>query len=134
MPHKTAFYEHYDLVKPFEWSWPNFKPVELACKGSKSLLICYEAMDKLQRLRIAWGRPMIVVSGYRSPEHNEAVKGAKASEHMNGTAFDIAMPIKMQDEFVVEAKKAGFTGIGYYNNWVHIDIGKPRTWDERKKG
>ncbi|WP_372521356.1 D-Ala-D-Ala carboxypeptidase family metallohydrolase [Pararhodobacter marinus] len=50
-----------------------------------------EAMDKLQALRDRLGKPLIVRSAYRSPEHNRAVGGAPGSKHMQGTAFDIAM-------------------------------------------
>ncbi len=48
-------------------------------------------MDKLQALRDRLGKPLIVRSAYRSPEHNRAVGGAPGSKHMQGTAFDIAM-------------------------------------------
>jgi zinc D-Ala-D-Ala carboxypeptidase len=42
-------------------------------------------------LRVRVGKPLILRSAYRSPEHNRAVGGAKASKHMEGIAFDIAM-------------------------------------------
>jgi hypothetical protein len=48
------------------------------------------ALDKLQALRDRLGKPLIVRSAYRSPEHNRTVGGARASKHMDGTAFDIA--------------------------------------------
>ena len=43
----------------------------------------------LDPLREAWGAPIIVNSGYRCPELNKAVGGAKASYHMQGMAADI---------------------------------------------
>ena len=55
------------------------------------MLVNEAALDKLQALRGALGKPLIVRSAYRSPEHNRAVGGAKRSKHMEGTAFDIAM-------------------------------------------
>lgn len=43
----------------------------------------------LDPLRRRWGRPIIINSGYRSPELNEAVGGAPHSQHMRGEAADI---------------------------------------------
>lgn len=43
----------------------------------------------LQPLRNAYGKPIIVNSGYRSPELNRAIGGAKNSQHMRGQAADI---------------------------------------------
>lgn len=43
----------------------------------------------LDPLREAWGRPIVVTSGYRCPALNAAVGGAKGSHHMCGMAADI---------------------------------------------
>lgn len=43
----------------------------------------------LEPLRAAWGAPIIVSSGYRSPKVNKAVGGSSTSEHMTGHAADI---------------------------------------------
>ena len=43
----------------------------------------------LDPLREAWGGPIIINSGYRSKELNEAVGGAAHSYHMLGMAADI---------------------------------------------
>ena len=43
----------------------------------------------LDPLREAWGAPIIVSSGYRCPKLNNAVGGAKTSQHMYGQAADI---------------------------------------------
>jgi uncharacterized protein YcbK (DUF882 family) len=71
--------------------WPNFSPAEIACRGTGKLLINEPALDKLQALRDRLGKPLIVRSAYRSPEHNRAVGGATRSKHLDGAAFDIAM-------------------------------------------
>ena len=55
------------------------------------LLVKDAALDQLPALRERLGKPLIVRSAYRSPEHNRAVGGAKASKHLDGIAFDIAM-------------------------------------------
>lgn len=43
----------------------------------------------LDPLREAWGKPIYVNSGYRSPALNKAVGGAKNSHHMLAMAADI---------------------------------------------
>jgi uncharacterized protein YcbK (DUF882 family) len=43
----------------------------------------------LDPLRELWGAPVIVNSGYRSPEVNMAVGGVKNSQHLRGEAADI---------------------------------------------
>ncbi len=43
----------------------------------------------LDPLREAYGKPIIVTSGYRCPALNKAVKGSKTSDHLEGRAADI---------------------------------------------
>ena len=42
----------------------------------------------LQPLRDAWGGPIFINSGYRSPEVNKAVGGVETSQHTKGMAAD----------------------------------------------
>jgi zinc D-Ala-D-Ala carboxypeptidase len=46
----------------------------------------------LQPLRDWYGKPITITSGYRSPELNKAIKGAKNSDHMRGQAVDFVLP------------------------------------------
>ena len=43
----------------------------------------------LQPLRDAWGGPLIINSGFRCPELNEAVGGVPTSQHVKGQAADV---------------------------------------------
>lgn len=45
----------------------------------------------LDPIREAWGQPLMVTSGYRSPQLNAAVSGVPTSAHMEGHAVDIAL-------------------------------------------
>ena len=86
-----TLYSHWREVPAAAWRWPNFSPAESACRGTARLLLNEAALDNLQALRNQLGKPLKVRSAYRSPEHNRAVGGAKASKHLKGIAFDIAM-------------------------------------------
>lgn len=43
----------------------------------------------LDPLRDAWGKPIVVNSGYRCPKLNRAVGGVARSQHTKGEAADI---------------------------------------------
>ena len=47
-----------------------------------------ELIEFMDGFRAYWGGPLIVSSGYRCPELNEAVGGAKNSGHKYGWAID----------------------------------------------
>ena len=129
----TMTYKHWRDVPERSWRWKNFSPAEIACRGSGSLRINEDALDKLQALRDRLGKPLIVRSAYRSPAHNRAVGGAPRSKHMDGTAFDIAMSNHDPVAFEAAARAVGFLGFGYYprSGFMHIDLGPARQWGER---
>jgi len=123
-------YPHFSEVNLSEWRWPSFSPREIACKGTGELLVDDHALDKLQSLRNALGKPLILTSAYRSELHNKRVGGAKNSRHMEGDAFDVRMDNHDPHEFEAAARAVGFTGFGYYpkSGFMHIDTGPARSW------
>lgn len=126
---------HYDNVTAEQWPWQNFSPAEMAVRGGPnqgSVILYVPAMDKLQALRSRLGKPLIVLSAGRDKAWNATVGGASKSQHLAGKAFDISMANHDVEAFVEAAKACGFTGIGYYRaqNFVHIDVGPPRSWGE----
>lgn len=114
------------------WRWANFSPEEIACRGDDTIRINEAALDKLQALRDKIGMPLVVHSAYRSPDHNRKVGGAKLSMHLQGAAFDISMVNHDPTAFEAAARAVGFTGFGFYprQNFMHIDIGRGRTWGD----
>lgn len=129
----VVLYPSWRDFPPGEWRWPNFSPAEMACRGDATLMIHAPSLDKLQALRIALGKPMVVLSAYRSPAHNKAVGGAKHSQHLAARAFDISMANHDPESFERAARAAGFTGFGFYprQNFMHIDTGPAREWGTR---
>jgi uncharacterized protein YcbK (DUF882 family) len=74
------------------------------------------------------GRPVKIVSGFRSPAHNAAVGGAKQSQHMAGRAADITVdgvaPAEVHATLLslFHAGAIEIGGIGLYPRWVHVDV------------
>jgi zinc D-Ala-D-Ala carboxypeptidase len=126
----ARLYTHHRDVPQSDWRWPSFTPAEMACRGTGRLLVVPRAMDALQALRDRLGKPLIVRSAYRSPEHNRAVGGAERSLHMQGIAFDIAMTNHDPHSFEQAARAVGFRGIGTYprSDFMHVDLGPARQW------
>jgi zinc D-Ala-D-Ala carboxypeptidase len=123
--------EHWSHVS--DWDSKYFSPEELACRGTGEICIDKEALEKLEKLRVALGKPMIINSAYRSPTHNRRVGGAKESCHMRGIAFDVSMKNHDPEVFEKKARECGFTGFGYYpaSGFMHIDTGRPRVWGKK---
>ena len=85
-------------------------------------------MNRLERLNAEFGGRdgLFIVSGYRSPEYNRKVGGAKNSYHMKGLATDISIigwDSSKITKFLVRARELGCKGFGYYgsSHFIHID-------------
>ena len=78
----------------------------------------------LQPLRDKMGRAIHISSGFRSPELNVAIGGAKASQHMAGEAADITLGTKELNKRVFETikKNGNFDQLidEYDFQWVHV--------------
>ena len=121
---------HYTDIE--DWKCVFFTPKEIACKGTGKIIINDDALDKLDKFRQWIGVPFSPNSAYRSEEHNKAIGGSKNSYHKKGVAFDIPIKGSMtRDKIHQCAEIVGFTGIGDYNTFVHIDTGRERSWDKR---
>ena len=80
----------------------------------------------LQPLRIEYGLPITVNSGYRCPRLNDAVKGSNNSDHLRGMAADITgKDVKMLYDLAI-ALNLPFRQLIYYKsrNFVHISYNK----------
>jgi uncharacterized protein YcbK (DUF882 family) len=125
----VVLFEHWRDVPAGFWQWPNFEPWEIACKGTGSLLVDFDALDKLQAMRIAADRAFIITSAYRSPFHNARVGGAPRSFHKYGKAFDIRLAGHSKPRMMRLAEQVGFGGIAARgNSFIHVDTGRKRSW------
>ena len=109
----------------------HFKVKEFACKdGSQVVFIDDYLYTILDILRNKLEKPVIITSGYRTPEWNKKCNGAKYSYHMRGMAADIRVDgisakelAKKLDEIVPNE-----CGIIVYSTWVHFDVRKGKKY------
>jgi uncharacterized protein YcbK (DUF882 family) len=91
----------------------------------------------LLRTRLETAEPVSVISGYRSPTTNAMLRGehehsgvASQSLHMQGMAIDLRIAGRSLAGLhnVALAQRGG--GLGYYpqSDFVHVDVGRVRTW------
>lgn len=86
-----------------------------------------ELADNLQVLMDEVCKPITINSGYRSPEHNKNVNGAKNSFHVKGMAADIVIegmtPREVFDkiEELQAAGKMDIGGLHAYKTFTHYD-------------
>lgn len=116
-PNKPGFEK--DVLYPTEWISLRLVPL---CR-------------QLEVIRTALGDKAIHInSGYRDPNYNALIGGARLSQHMAGRAADITVtgvePQQVHDtilELVIK-KTIVIGGLGYYepgahgNGFVHVDI------------
>ena len=82
----------------------------------------------LEPLRVAYGKPLVISSGYRCPRLNQAVGGVSTSAHKTGYAVDIQVKdIEGLFNFIAEWVKASgryfdqiFIETKGNTKWVHI--------------
>ena len=91
----------------------------------KNLILLVE--NVLDPLREAWGRPIIVNSGYRSAELNSKIGGAKSSQHLTGCAVDIQTVSDSKEDNkklfeLVQSLKLPFDQLIDESNysWIHV--------------
>ena len=79
--------------------------------------------------------PLSIISGYRSPSTNEALRKVTAgvapkSLHMEGRAIDIRIPGYQTAELRQIAVSLRCGGVGYYpeSDFVHLDTGPVKVW------
>ena len=97
-------------------------------------------VEILEPLRQAYGKPIIITSGYRCPKLNIKINGSKNSAHMSGFAVDTkSEDMKEYQEFVLDwIKNKNFDQciIEHPKNgvasWIHISL-KNSKGEQRKQ-
>ena len=80
--------------------------------------------DVLQPLRDAWGGPLFINSGYRSPELNKAVGGVATSQHCKGQAADVGVTDPYALAKLAKRMRLDYDQMILYPSFVHFSYKK----------
>lgn len=127
------------------WTW--FKPADFLV----SLTSCYKGIYNVPTDFKVWqnldslvgcildplcnrfGHPILVISGYRHPELNMLLGGAKNSQHMTGEAADIGAGLNNQAVFNYINQYFDFDQLIEYNCYAWIHVSRRFYGDNRKE-
>lgn len=106
-------------------AWKYFTAEEFRCKHCGKMLISSTFIDRLDTLRERVGFPLVINSGYRCPEHNQAVSTTGPSGPHTKGAVDIAVDRAKAQVVLREALLMEFSGIGINQKgegrFIHLD-------------
>jgi uncharacterized protein YcbK (DUF882 family) len=102
----------------------NFKVSDFKCRdGSDIVLINPSLISLLEKIREHFGKPVVVVSGYRTPKYNKSISGAaNNSQHMYGNAADIKIQGVSPREIYNWMNGWHKGGLGVYPTFTHVDV------------
>ena len=120
----------------------NFKKSEFKCRDGTNvpgelMENLKELVENLQVVRATIGKPIHVISGYRTPKYNRRIGGARRSQHMKAKAADIRIrgmiPIEVRSVILKLIREGTIKkgGVGLYKTFVHYDV---RGFNARWKG
>ncbi len=91
--------------------------------------LCFEILEPIRKLLCDYAKVIVkldITSGYRSEEVNEAVNGAKNSQHMTGNAADfIPKGIYLTEAYhLIQKSNIPYDQMILENGWIHISHSK----------
>ncbi len=101
----------------------NFSEKELSCRccGDNRMNILF--LEKLQRIRDEYGKPMKLSSAYRCPNHNNNISSSGVDgPHTTGRAVDVLVAGEDAYHLLKIVMKHNMTGVGIAGkSFIHID-------------
>jgi zinc D-Ala-D-Ala carboxypeptidase len=120
-----------------DWDkYPNFSENEFKCSHCGKVDMQPAFMARMQQLRNMYGKPIVISSGYRCPEHPIEAAKATPGVHAMGIAADVVVSGTDAYEILKHAFTLGFAGIGVQQKgggrFIHLDImrsvPRPNVW------
>ena len=102
-----------------------FNQHEFTCSHTGKCDMDSNFINKLNELRVAFGKPMRITSGFRDVTHPIEAKKSSPGAHTTGQAADIAVSREDAFDLLSLALTKGFTGIGIEQKgsgrFIHLD-------------
>ena len=102
-----------------------FSQYEFKCSHTGKCEMDEDFVGKLNDLRLAYGKPMKITSGFRDVTHPIEAKKKTPGAHTTGCAADIAVSREDAFDLLSLALTKGFTGIGIQQKgsgrFIHLD-------------
>lgn len=110
----------------------HFKVREFECNdGSDAVLVAPRLVMVLETVRTHFDAPVVIHSGYRTPQYNAKVNGAAHSQHCYGMAADISVSGQKPETVAAFARTLmpDWGGVGIYakKGFTHIDVREKRS-------
>lgn len=110
----------------------HFRVREFACgDGSDAVLVAPRLVMVLETIRTHFGTPVVIHSGYRTPQYNAKVGGVAHSQHCYGMAADISVKGQVPAGVAAFARSImpDWGGVGIYSKkgFTHIDVREKRS-------
>lgn len=100
----------------------HFNSKEFECPKAQEHKISKDLVERLEKLREAYGDSIKITSGYRTPEHNAEVGGVKNSQHVLGEASDLTCS---DLDKLYELCITIFNAVGdgrNHGHFIHVDV------------
>ena len=110
-----------------------FRASEFRCRHCGEIVIESRVIEILERLRIYFGKPIVITSAYRCRVHNKRVGGVPNSAHTRGYAVDIKCTNSSDRQRILEFLLGErVKRIGIHPRFIHFDLDpekpSPRVW------
>ena len=112
-------------MREFDWG-KYFTRSEFECSHTHTCEMDQEFIDRLNKLREEFGKPLSINSGYRSPKHPIEYVKKTPGAHASGKACDIGVSRQDALKLLELAMKLKFTGFGINQKgsggrFLHLD-------------
>jgi uncharacterized protein YcbK (DUF882 family) len=99
----------------------NFSRSEFECSCCQTGEVSGSVVEKIQKVRTAYGKPMGITSGYRCSRHNKEVGGKPTSSHLKSLAIDVHCESSRERKILLPLLLKEFRRVGIANNFIHCD-------------
>ena len=112
-------------MREFDWG-KYFTRSEFECSHTHTCEMDQEFIDRLNKLREEYGKPLTINSGYRSPKHPIEAAKKTPGAHASGKACDISVSRQEALKLLELAMRLKFTGFGINQKgssgrFLHLD-------------